>query len=96
MLKQAAFCINKSKGLQKFRKKGSYTIKLKTLFGDISFESPRYYGQDKKTFSPLKELLANHTTPELFLYLFLQRKRKMEFLQKITVKIATLDLKPNR
>ncbi len=61
----------KSKGLEKLRKKGKYTVKLKTLFGDISFESPRYYGEDNKTFSPLKELLPDHTTPEL---LFLETK----------------------
>ena len=61
----------KSKKVGKFRKKGSYPIKLKTLFGDISFQSPRYYsseGGEKKTFSPLNELLSQHITPEL-LYL---------------------------
>lgn len=33
----------KSKNLQKLRKKGSYMVKLKTLFGDLSFKSPRFY-----------------------------------------------------
>jgi hypothetical protein len=33
----------KSKNLQKLRKKGSYEVKLKMLFGDIAFKSPRYY-----------------------------------------------------
>jgi hypothetical protein len=61
----------KSKGLERLRKKGNYKVKLKTLFGDITFDSPRYYGEDKKTFSPLNELLPNHTTPEL---LFLETK----------------------
>ena len=64
----------KRKGLQKLRKKGSYVVKLKTLFGDISFKSPRYYSPEsaeQKTYSPLKELLPQHTTPEL---LFIETK----------------------
>ena len=36
----------KHKHLQKLRKKGSYIVKLKTLFGDISFKSPRYYSSE--------------------------------------------------
>ena len=59
----------KRKGLQKLRKKGSYVVKLKTLFGDISFKSPRYYspeGAEQKIYSPLNELLPQHTTPEFF------------------------------
>lgn len=63
-----------SKHLQKLRKKGSYPVKLKTLFGDISFKSPRYYnleGAEQKTYSPLNELLPQHTTPEL---LFIETK----------------------
>ena len=36
----------KRKHLQKLRKKGSYVVKLKTLFGDISFKSPRYYSSE--------------------------------------------------
>ena len=64
----------KSKITQKLRKKGSYMVKLKTLFGDISFKSPRYYspeGAEQKTYSPLNELLPQHTTPEL---LFIETK----------------------
>ena len=64
----------KRKHLQKLRKKGSYVVKLKTLFGDISFKSPRYYsseGTERKTYSPLNELLPQHTTPEL---LFIKTK----------------------
>lgn len=64
----------RSKSLQGLRKKGSYPVKLKTLFGDIIFQSPRYYskeGEKNKTFAPLNELLPQHTTPEL---LFLETK----------------------
>jgi hypothetical protein len=71
--KQLEAFIN-SKDLQKLRKKGSYQVKLKTLFGDISFKSPRYYtpeGTGQKTYSPLNELLPQHTTPEL---LFIETK----------------------
>lgn len=50
------------------RKKGSYPIRLKTLFGDVTVESPRYYHPQHetgaKTFSPLKDILCQHTTPE--------------------------------
>lgn len=50
------------------RKKGSYPIRLKTLFGDVIVKSPRYYHPQKemgaKTFSPLKDILCQHTTPE--------------------------------
>ena len=52
----------KRKHLQKLRKKGSYEVKLKTLFGDVSFKSPRYYspeGAEQRTYSPLNELLPN-------------------------------------
>ena len=64
----------KSKNLQKLRKKGSYMVKLKTLFSDLSFKSHRFYsleGSEKKTFSPLQELLPQHTPPEL---LFIETK----------------------
>lgn len=51
-----------------FRKKGSYPIRLKTLFGDVTVESPRYYHPQQatttKTFSPLKDLFSQHITPE--------------------------------
>ena len=64
----------KRKHLQKLRKKGNYEVKLKTLFGDISFKSPRYYspeGAEQRTYSPLNELLPQYTTPEL---LFIETK----------------------
>ena len=38
------------------RKKGSYPLQLKTLFGNVTVDSPRYYlpptGAGPKTFSP--------------------------------------------
>ncbi|MBN8820422.1 MULTISPECIES: ISKra4 family transposase [unclassified Spirosoma] len=52
------------------RKKGSYPIRLKTLFGDVTVNSPRFYlpqNQDEtgaKTFSPLNDILSQHVTPE--------------------------------
>ncbi|MGM9511698.1 hypothetical protein ACS5NO_28440 [Larkinella sp. GY13] len=50
------------------RKKGAYPIRLKTLFGDLTINSPRYYllseGTGAKTFSPLKDILSQHVTPE--------------------------------
>lgn len=51
------------------RKKGNYAIVYRTLFGDISIKSPRFYTCDcelrqQKTFSPLKELITEHTSPE--------------------------------
>lgn len=57
-----------SSGFKDCKKKGYYPFKLKTLFGDVSFRSPRFYGLDGKTFSPLNALLPQHSTPEL-LYL---------------------------
>lgn len=52
------------------RKKGSYPIQLKTLFGDVTVDSPRFYlpqTQDEtgaKTFSPLNDILNQHVAPE--------------------------------
>lgn len=49
-------------------------VKLKTLFGDVSLKRPRYYSPqdaEQKTYSPLNELLPQHTTPEL---LFIETK----------------------
>ncbi len=50
------------------RKKGSYTIKFKTLFGNINIKSPRYYhvqrDKKRKTFSPLKEIFRELVSPE--------------------------------
>ncbi|QNE41938.1 ISKra4 family transposase (plasmid) [Hymenobacter sp. NBH84] len=54
------------------RKKGSYPLQLKTLFGNVTVDSPRYYlpptEAGPKTFSPLQPLFPQHVTPEL-LYL---------------------------
>lgn len=54
------------------RKKGSYPLQLKTLFGNVTVDSPRYYlpptEAGPKTFSPLQHLFPQHVTPEL-LYL---------------------------
>lgn len=50
------------------RKKGSYPIRLKTLFGNVTVDSPRFYrpseGTGAKTFSPLNAILSQHVTPE--------------------------------
>ena len=50
------------------RKKGSYPLQLKTLFGNVTVDSPRYYlpptGAGPKTFSPLQHLFPQHVTPE--------------------------------
>src|SRR5690554_1122338 len=55
------------------RKKGSYPIVFRTLFGSIRLDSPRFYTcrcreHEQVTFSPLVQLLTEHTAPEL-LYL---------------------------
>ncbi len=71
MIEKQIIAYLKSLNLQGYRRKGSYTIQLKTLFGDIALKSPRFYTNNKEimaTFSPLKELLPMHITPEL-LYL---------------------------
>lgn len=52
------------------RKKGSYPIVFRTLFNDLPLDSPRFYTctcqsqQTRKTFSPLSELMSEHTAPE--------------------------------
>ena len=50
------------------RKKGSYPLQLKTLFGNVTVDSPRYYlpptEARPKTFSPLQPLFPQHMTPE--------------------------------
>ncbi len=50
------------------RKKGRYPLQLKTLFGDVTVDSPRYYlpptETGPKTFSPLQHLFPQHVTPE--------------------------------
>ena len=68
-----AFCASKSacQGCRRrLRKKGRCTIRYRTVFGDIPVTSPRYYrcrckGGRSRTFSPLTELLPDHTAPEL-------------------------------
>src|SRR5580700_2071557 len=56
--------------------KGNHTLSLRTVFGQLTVRSPRMHHCDcrpheTKTFSPLAELLPDHTTPEL---LFLETK----------------------
>jgi hypothetical protein len=58
------------------RSKGNHTLSVRTVFGQLTVRSPRLYHcvcrpHDTKTFSPLAELLPNHTLPEL---LFLETK----------------------
>ena len=68
-----AFCASKSvchSCRHRLRKKGTHAIRYRSVFGDISVNSPRYYrygckGHRPKTFSPLTELLPGHTAPEL-------------------------------
>jgi len=54
-------------------RKGKYPIVFRTVFGNVTLSSPRYYRcgchpADSQTFSPLTELFTEHTAPEL-LYL---------------------------
>jgi hypothetical protein len=56
--------------------KGNHTLLLRTVFGQLTVKSPRVHHcvcrpHETKTFSPLAELLSNHTLPEL---LFLETK----------------------
>lgn len=56
--------------------KGSHCLSLRTLFGNIPIRSPRLrhcvcQAQATKSFSPLADLLPEHTLPEL---LFLETK----------------------
>ena len=68
-----AFCVSKSICSccgRRLRRKGSCSIRYRTVFGDIPVTSPRYYRcgcKDRRpqTFSPLTELLPDHTAPEL-------------------------------
>ncbi len=55
------------------RSKGAYPMIFRTPFGNVPISSPRFYRcrcrpTNSKTFSPLNELFAGHTAPEL-LYL---------------------------
>jgi hypothetical protein len=56
--------------------KGNHTLLLRSVFGQLTVKSPRVHHcvcrpHETKTFSPLAELLPNHTLPEL---LFLETK----------------------
>ena len=56
--------------------KGNHMLSLRTVFGQLTVRSPRMHHcgcrpHEAKTFSPLAELLPNHTLPEL---LFLETK----------------------
>ena len=56
--------------------KGYHTLSMRTAFGKLEVKSPRLYHcdcrpQSTRTFSPLAELLPQHTTPEM---LFLETK----------------------
>jgi hypothetical protein len=50
-------------------RKGSHTVNLQTLFGNLAIDSPRW-GQcpcqphEEKTFSPLADLFSEHVAPE--------------------------------
>ncbi len=68
-----AYCVSHSSCPccdRKLRRKGHKTIRYRTVFGDISIHSPRFYHctcQDKiaQTFSPLTSLLPDHVSPEM-------------------------------
>ena len=58
---------------RRLRGKGQYPIVFRSVFGNVSVSSPRFYRccchpADSQTFSPLTELFTEHTAPEL-LYL---------------------------
>ncbi|WP_136661810.1 ISKra4 family transposase [Nitratireductor sp. XY-223] len=69
----AAFCTKRAHCPncgRKLRCKARGQIRYRTVFGDVSVPSPRFYKcqcQDSpsKTFSPLTELLPDHVAPEL-------------------------------
>lgn len=53
------------------RKKGSFPIVFRTLFGNLPLSSPRFYScpckkRQQKRFSPLTDLMKEHTSPERF------------------------------
>lgn len=54
----------------RLRRKGSKAIQYRTVFGDITIDSPRFYHcrchtGPAQTFSPLTELLPHHVAPEM-------------------------------
>ncbi len=55
---------------RKLRDKGHREIRYRTVFGDVTVDSPRYYQAPghagaAQTFSPLTDLLPDHVAPEL-------------------------------
>jgi len=68
-----AFCAERTCCLccgRKLRGKARGQIRYRTVFGDVSAPSPRYYhcschDGPLKTFSPLTELLPDHVAPEM-------------------------------
>ncbi len=55
---------------RKLRCKGRRHIRYRTVFGDVTVPSPRFYHCEchdgpASTFSPLTELLTDHAAPEL-------------------------------
>src|SRR6202043_4056312 len=74
--------------------KGNHTLLVRTVFGQIRMKSPRLYHcacrpHDTKTFSPLAELLPNHTLPEL---LFLETKWASLMSYGMTLKLLQVVL----
>ena len=69
----AAFCGDRSTCpccADRLRRKGSKSIQYRTVFGDITVNSPRFYHCQchtgfAKTFSPLTMLLREHVAPEM-------------------------------
>lgn len=69
----AAFCADHSTCsccAGRLRRKGSKAIQYRTVFGDITIDSPRFYHcrchtSSAQTFSPLTELLPHHVAPEM-------------------------------
>ena len=69
----AAFCADHSTCpccAGRLRRKGSKVIQYRTVFGDITIDSPRFYhcrchAGSAQTFSPLAELLPHHVAPEM-------------------------------
>jgi len=69
----AAFCVGRSTCsccTGRLRRKGSKPIQYRTVFGDITIDSPRFYhcrchAGPVQTFSPLTMLLPDHIAPEM-------------------------------
>jgi len=69
----AAFCADHSICpccASRLRRKGSKSVQYRTVFGDITIDSPRFYhcrchAAPAQTFSPLTELVPDHVAPEM-------------------------------